>query len=279
MKDENWSWELSSRQSWFNLDLAGLAGYKDLLFSFVRRELKSGYHQTAMGAFWIVLQPLLTTMFYLLVFGNIVKISTDNISPVLFYLSGIIIWSFFSDCLSGAMYSFIKNAHIFNKVYFPRLLVPFSMVITHAIRFGIQFLLFVLLFLYYGDAKGINLNSLLWLPLLIIQIAALGLGIGLIVSTLMVKYRDMDQIMQFTLRLFMFLTPVVYPASLIPQQYEVLYWLNPVTPVIETFRSILFSHAPVKAVYLLVGAANTVMIVAIGLLMFKRREITAMDTI
>lgn len=276
-----WDWEIKANPKWFELNLKELWQYKDLLLSFVRKELIAGYQQTIMGVSWLIIQPILTTLFYILVFGRIVKISTDGIPPILFYMSGSILWGFFSDCLSGSMYSFLHNAHIFNKVYFPRLVVPLSMVVTHFTRFIIQLCLFLLIFFFFlFTNQNIHPSStILLLPILLFEIAAFGMGFGMIISVYMAKYRDIEHVMQFLLKLFMFVTPVVYPSSIVPEQYRVLFWLNPLTPIIEIFRSSFLTHTPISYNYFFISCFSSIIILIVGVVLFKKKELTVMDTI
>jgi len=280
-QEPKWDWEIKAGQKWYQLQLGELVQYKDLMISFFRRELMAGYHQSIIGVSWIVLQPLLTTLFYFVVFNRIVRISTDNIPPVLFYMSGSIIWSFFSDCLSGAMYSFLHNAHIYNKVYFPRLVVPLSMVLNHTVRFSIQFILFLIIYAVYAIFYiHITLSvSLLFIPLLLLQAVAFALGLGLILSVYVAKYRDVEHITGFLLRLFMFVTPVFFPASIISEKYRPIFWLNPLTTVIESFRTIFFNTGTLHISYIIADTITSITILIFGVILFKRREIKVMDTI
>lgn len=279
--DEKWEWEISSKQKWYHLHLNELFQYKDLIISFFRRELLSGYHQSIIGVFWIVLQPVLTTLFYFVAFSRIVKVSTDHIPPVLFYMSGTIMWSFFSDCLLGTMYSFLHNAHIFNKVYFPRLVVPLSLLLNQAVKFGIQFILFLIVYIGYGVIYMHITPTLqiLLIPLLLLQAGAFALGLGLILSVYVARYRDVEHIMQFVLRLFMFITPVFFPASIVSEKFRVLFWLNPMTQVIESFRTAFFNTGVLQTSFLLTGAVSSAVILFWGLILFKQKEIKVMDTI
>jgi lipopolysaccharide transport system permease protein len=276
-----WEWELQAEKKWFQYGLVELWRCRGLLQSFVRKELTAGYQQTIMGVFWLVIQPLLTTLFYFLVFSKIVKVSTDGAPPLLFYMSGALLWGYFSDCLTSTMYSFIHNAHIFNKVYFPRLIVPLSMVITHSVRTGIQFILFLIIYVnYWIFDDAVHPSQYIWLmPLMLFFTALLGLGLGMIVAVFMAKYRDLEQLMNFMLRLFMFVTPVVYPASIVPEKYKVLFWCNPLTPVIETFRLGFLHGGTVDSLYIFTGMASSLLVFFIGLTLFKFREIKVMDTI
>jgi lipopolysaccharide transport system permease protein len=282
--EPKWEWEIKPQQKWFQLHLGELFNYKDLTISFLRRELLSGHHQTIIGLFWIILQPILTTVFYFFVFSRALKIPTANIPPVLFYMSGVIIWTFFSDCLNGTMYSFLHNAHILSKVYFPRLIVPLSMILNHTLRFGIQFVLFLIVYVLYSIFyQHIFPSPYIFLfPLLIIQIAAFSSGIGFIFSVYVARYRDIEYFMNFLLRLFMFITPVMYPASVMDgmaPQYRLLFWLNPLTPVIETFRTFFFDTGVIHYKYLLLSTVSTFFILAVGVVVFKKKEIAVMDTI
>lgn|SRR5690606_2817370 len=277
----NWDWEITPRRSWLKLDLKDLYNYRALVVRFVRRDLIASYQQTIIGPLWIFLQPLLTTLIYMVVFGNIAKISTDGIPKILFYLSGSIIWSFFFDSLSGTMYTFISNSHIFSKVYFPRLVMPISNVLTQTIRLGIQSLLFTIIFLYYHiayDLFNLSVEALI-IPFLIILTAAFALGGGLLISVFTAKYRDVDTLSQYLLRLFMFATPIVFPSSIVPEQYRFLFWLNPLTPIIETFRAVLFNNQDIPFNYLLVATVEVTILLILGLVLFKKYEVKVMDII
>lgn len=279
--EPNWEWEITTGRKWYELGLRELVQYKDLIVSFYRRELLAAYQQTIIGISWIVVQPILTTLFYFVVFGKIVKVSTDNIPPVMFYMSGSILWAFFSDCMSGAMYSFLHNAHIFNKVYFPRLVVPLSTVLNQSVRFGIQAGLFIIVFIGFtliNDTPWPD-EQILVLPLLCIPVAAFALGVGLIMSVYIARYRDVEHIMSFLIRLFMFVTPVFYPASIVPEGYRWLFWLNPLTPVIEAFRTIFFRTGNLHPYYLICSVSTSVIILIIGLVLFRKKELQVMDTI
>lgn len=287
-KSEEWEWEINANRSWFRWELASIGQYRDLLLRLVRRDLLANYQQTVLGPLWILLQPVLTTLVYWIIFGQIVKVSTDGAPALLFYLTGIIIWNFFSDCLNGTMYTFFSNAAVFSKVYFPRLIVPLSNVIAQSIRLAVQLLLFFILYVIFWAAGGAvgatgsagGLSAAIWLlPLLVLQTAAFGLGMGLIISVITAKYRDLDYTFQFILRLWMFACPVVYPASLVPGKYRLLFWLNPLTPVIETFRAACFTHEAIRYGYLLGSLGFTVIVLIAGLAVFKRHELTVMDII
>jgi lipopolysaccharide transport system permease protein len=278
---KEWEWEIRAEESWLGWDLAEIRQYKDLLFRMVRRDLLANYQQTVLGPFWILFQPILTTLVYFVIFGRIAKISTDGAPAFLFYLPGIIIWNFFSDCLTGTMYTFLNNSAVFSKVYFPRLIVPLSNIITHSVRLSVQLGLFfiIYLFYYFRGQMAPPSPAVLLLPLLILIAGAFSLGGGLIISVYTAKYRDLDYTLQFVLRLFMFASPVVFPASIVPERYRILFWLNPLTPVIETFRSATLTHGPIHTGYLWVSVLSTLILLVLGLSLFKRRELSIMDII
>jgi lipopolysaccharide transport system permease protein len=276
-----WQWEINANQGWFRINLKEIFQYKELIFRFVRRDIIASYQQTILGPVWVFLQPLFTTFVYFIIFSRVARIPTDSIPPILFYLPGTIIWTFYSDSLSSTMYTFVTNAYIFNKVYFPRLIVPVSYILFHSFRISIQLLLFIAVYLVFAlGGKNFHPNiSMLLIPVYIFITAAFALGCGLIISAYTAKYRDLDNLMQFLLRLFMFTAPVVYPASLIPEKYKLVFWLNPLTPVIESFRSSFFSHRPVPFFYLGISLLTSLFVLALGIVLFNRRENQIMDVI
>jgi lipopolysaccharide transport system permease protein len=276
-----WQWEINANQGWFRINLKEIFQYKELILRFVRRDIIASYQQTILGPLWVFLQPLFTTFVYFIIFSRVARIPTDNIPPILFYLPGTIIWTFYSDSLSSTMYTFVTNAYIFNKVYFPRLIVPVSYILFHSFRISIQLLLFIAVYLVFAlGGKNFHPNiSMLLIPVYIFITAAFALGCGLIISAYTAKYRDLDNLMQFLLRLFMFTAPVVYPASLIPEKYKLFFWLNPLTPVIESFRSSFFSHRPVPFLYLGISLLTSLFILTLGIVLFNRRENQIMDVI
>jgi lipopolysaccharide transport system permease protein len=282
MKDKTvWQWEISPNRPWYRLNLKELIQYKDLLLRFVRRDILASYQQTILGPIWVFLQPLFTTFVYFIIFSRVAKIPTDGIPPFLFYLPGSIIWSYYADCVTTTMNTFQYNAYIFNKVYFPRIIVPLSTILFHSFRISIQLLLFTGVYIFYS-LHGTVLQfswQILLAPFMIGIAACFALGCGLIVSVLTAKYRDLDNIMLFLLRLFMFAAPVVYPASLIPQKYKFIFWLNPLTPVIEIFRTSFFKPHPLPLFYLSLSLLTTMLVLVIGIILFNKREIQIMDVI
>lgn len=275
------NWIIRPRQPWFRLQLGEFRQYKDLLFRFVRRDLLVNYQQTLLGPFWVFLQPLLTTLVYFIIFRRFAKISTDGIPPFLFYLPGVIVWNFFSESFVSVMYTFIVNAQVFSKVYFPRLLVPVSSVLSQSVRLCIQTVLFLAVYLYFLSMGMIGKPTawVLLLPFLFLLTAAFALGCGLLICVFSAKYRDLDHTIQFVLRLFMFAAPVVYPASIVPESYRFLFWLNPLTPVIETFRAAFFGNTEIQLTYLWISVTVTLVILFTGMVLFKKRETEIMDVI
>jgi lipopolysaccharide transport system permease protein len=278
-KEQHWKWKYQANTIWFKWNLSEIWQYKDLLFRFARRDLVANYQQTILGPLWVLMQPILTMLVYWLVFTKIANISTNKIPPLLFYLPGIIVWSYYADCLNSTMNVFLQNASMFGKVYFPRLIVPLSGVLSHTVRMLVQLLLFVVIYVYYlNTTSGLSPTiHILLVPFLLLLTAAFSFGSGLIISVLTAKYRDLDYALQFLLRLFMFATPIVYPASLVPAKYEFIFWLNPLTALIETFRTVCFSSGEIQWNYLLICVAFVAVLLSIGITLFKKREQNIMD--
>jgi homopolymeric O-antigen transport system permease protein len=276
-----WDKIIRPRNGWFDIHPGELWKYRDLIGLFVWRDFVSIYKQTILGPLWYILQPLLTTIVFTVIFGNVAKLPTDGLPPFLFYLSGVIAWRYFADCLTNTANTFVGNAHIFGKVYFPRLTVPVSVVISNLIAFGIQFLLFLAFYFYYwGWSTVIRPQpALLLLPVLIIQMAALGLGFGIIVSSMTTRYRDLTHLVGFGVQLWMFATPVVYPASSLPDKWRWVLLLNPMAPIIESFRFAFLGTGSIDSRTLLISMASTVCILLVGVVLFSRVEKSFMDTV
>jgi lipopolysaccharide transport system permease protein len=280
-RSSEWTLVIRPRTGWFELHLADLWLYRDLIMLFVRRDFVSQYKQTILGPLWFILQPLLTTLTFTIIFGNIAQLSTDGLPKVLFYLSGVTAWNYFADCLTKTSETFNANAAMFGKVYFPRLAVPVSIVISNLIRFAVQFVLlgaFYGYFLLHGATLRLTAGILL-MPLLVLLMAALGLGSGIIVSSLTTRYRDLRLLVQFGVQLLMYSTPVIYPLSKLPEQYRWIMLANPMTPVIETFRYVLLGSGTFSWVYLGMSTAMCFFILICGILIFNRVERTFMDTV
>ena len=248
---------------------------------FIRRDFVAQYKQTILGPLWFILQPLFTTLVFTVIFGKIAKIPTDGLPQFLFYLAGTICWGYFAECLNQTSQTFLANAGIFGKVYFPRLTVPIAKVISYIFKFIIQFTIFlVFLFYYYQQGAPVHPNlGGLALPLILIQMAVLGIGCGLIVSSLTTKYRDLSLVVSFGVQLWMFATPVVYPLSQIPEKYRIYFALNPMTSVVEGFRAAFLGTGALSATYYLLGVLVTLAIFFVGIVLFNRIEKTFVDTI
>jgi lipopolysaccharide transport system permease protein len=278
---ENWSLIIHPQRRWFDLRLAELWQYRDLINLFVRRDFVSVYKQTVLGPLWYVIQPILTTLIFTIIFGRIARLSTDGLPPFLFYMSGTVVWSYFADCLTKTSNTFITNAQLFGKVYFPRLAVPISILISNLIAFIIQFLLFVGFVIYYLK-NGSSIQPNIWIlftPVLILMMAGLGLGFGVIVSSLTTRYRDLRFLVTFGVQLWMYLTPVIYPVSSIPARFQPLIWANPLTPIVETFRYAFLGAGTVSIPNLLYSAGFMVVVLILGIILFNRIEATFMDII
>jgi len=238
-------------------------------------------NKTILGPFWFFLQPILTTITFTIVFGNIAKIPTDGIPPILFYMSGIVCWSYFSDCLTRTSSTFVANANIFGKVYFPRLITPLSNIISLLMKFSIQMLLLVCFLIYYKlNGSGVNPNiTILLTPFLILLMAGLGLGFGIIVSSLTTKYRDLTFLVGFGVQLLMYATPVIYPLSALPDKYKWIVLANPMTSIIDTFRYAFLGAGTFSPENLIYSTVFMVITLAIGIVIFNRVEKTFMDTV
>lgn len=279
--ETSWDLIIQPKTSWFDLRLSELWAYKDLLFIMVKRDFIAAYKQTILGPVWHFLQPLFTTIVFVIVFGKIARIPTDNIPQPLFYLCGLTLWNYFSACLNGTSNTFIANAGIFGKVYFPRLIIPLSVVISNGIKLGIQFLLLLAMMTYYA-ATGYQFNiglNILWIPLVIIIVALLGLAMGILISALTTKYRDMAVLMGFGVQLLMYATPVIYPLSYIPEKYKTIIGLNPLTWLTEAFRNGLLGEGIINLPMLGYSAAITLILLLLSIMVFSKVEKTFMDTV
>ena len=280
----NKEWDLIIRPKigWFDLHLADLWRYRDLTAMFVWRDFVAQYKQTILGPLWHILQPLFTTLIFTVVFGKMAKLPTDGVPPLLFYLSGVTCWSYFADSVSRTSGTFIGNAAIFGKVYFPRLSVPLSHVISSMIKFAIQFALFLaFLMFYWMQGAGVHPTAAIALtPLLLLLMAGLSLGAGIIVSALTTRYRDLQQLVVFGVQLMMYATPVVYPLSMIGGgSFRWLILANPMTAVVETFRYAYLGSGTFDGIYLCYSAGFTVAVLFIGVVLFNHVERTFTDTV
>lgn len=286
--EEKWTTVIKPRNKLFEVNLKEIWDYRDLLMLFVKRTITVQYKQTILGPLWWVIQPALTVITYMVIFGGIAGIPTDGIPQPLFYLGGVAFWGYFSSCLGNASNTFISNSGIFGKVYFPRLIMPLASTISNLVRFGIQIGLFVIVYIYYaiiGQAPSPNLYLLLF-PLLVVMLAFLGLGFGIIISSMTTKYRDLQVLFSFVVQLWMYATPIVYPLSQVEGKEKfgiklaTVMCLNPVTPVIETFKhGALGAGQFVGWGWLAYSFAFMLIVMALGILIFNRVQKSFMDTV
>ena len=279
--ENNWDLIITPRKKWYDLQLRQVWQYRDLISLFVQRDLVSRYKQTILGPIWFLIQPLFTSIIYTVVFGQIANLPTDGLPQMLFYMSGNVMWNYFQGCLNGTSNTFISNAGIFGKVYFPRLVTPISIVISNLISFAIQFVFFLAFCLFFFmRGSAISLTSWAFtLPLLVLLMAGLGLGFGIIISSMTTKYRDLSYLVGFGVGLWMYITPVIYPVSAIPERWRWLATFNPISPVIETFRAGFLGAG--QSSWLRLGYSFVFMLVVlfIGIVIFNRVEKTFIDTV
>lgn len=282
IEPEHWDQVIEPKGKLLDLNLAEVWRYRDLLWLFVKRDFTAQYKQTILGPLWHFIQPIFTTIVFLMVFGKIANIPTDGIAPVLFYMSGISIWNYFSSCLTATSNTFVANAGIFGKVYFPRLVIPLSTVMSNIVKFGIQFLLLLAVMGWYGIKTGEFHFGWSWLliPLLVLMMAGLGLGLGIIISSLTTKYRDFNVLIGFAVQLLMYATPVAYPLSFLKNK-SFAAWIawNPLTPIVEAFRFALFGTGTVDSFGLLYSATVIAIMLFFGMLIFSKVERSFMDTV
>jgi lipopolysaccharide transport system permease protein len=279
---EKWTEVISPKRSLLDINLKEIWRYRDLIMLFVRRDFVSQYKQTILGPIWLFIQPLFTTLTFFFVFNQIAKIPTDNIDPILFYLSGITLWNYFSDCFNKTSNTFVANAGIFGKVYFPRLATPISIVFSNLIKLGIQVLLFLAIMGYQIIFKGaeVNINlHILILPFLIILMAVMGLGLGIIFSALTTKYRDLSFLLTFGIQLLMYATPIIYPLSYTSGKLHKIISMNPLTPILESFRFAFFSIGTFDWSGLAYTSIFSFGVLFLGIIIFNQVEKSFMDTI
>jgi len=281
IKSADWTMIIKPKRPWFDINLAELWHHRDLIMLFVRRDFVAVYKQTILGPLWFFIQPLFTAIVFTIVFGRIAKIPTDGIPDLLFYLCGTVAWGYFASCLNATSNTFVNNAAIFGKVYFPRLVVPISVVLTNVLQFSIQFILFIS-FLLYFLFKGAPVTPNLWIlatPVILLQMAILSLGTGITVSSLTTRYRDLSFLMGFAVQLWMYATPIVYPLSQIPDKYRLFFMLNPMSAVVEGFRFAFLGAGTIRPLEFALSWLITICIFFVGLMLFSRIEKTFMDTV
>lgn len=284
MSDKNWDLIIQNKSSLFRLDLHEVWRYRDLLRMYVKRDIITFYKQTILGPMWFFIQPIMTTIMFMFVFGGIAGISTDGVPQAVFYLAGLVCWNYFADCLTKCSDTFNANQQIFGKVYFPRLIVPFSIVISNMVKMGIQLVLFLVVYAYYFIVLGtfeINWTIVLF-PVLLLMLASLGLGFGLVISSLTTKYRDLRFLVTFGVQLWMYATPVIYPLSVMKQNYPDKIWVivaNPLTAIIETFKYGFTGVGVFEWNYLLYSFVMSIAVLLLGIIVFNRVQKSFMDVI
>jgi lipopolysaccharide transport system permease protein len=283
IEESNWTTEIKPKSSLLEVNLKEVWQYRDLLQLFVKRDIITQYKQTILGPMWFFIQPILTTVMYMVVFGGIAKISTGTIPQPLFYLSGICFWQYFADCLNKTSNTFIANAEIFGKVYFPRLVAPLSVVISNLVRFFIQLGLFIVVYLFYVFFPDIYVAPNIYLflfPFLIIMLAGMALGFGILFSSLTTKYRDLTQLLSFFVQLWMYATPIIYPLSTIQnEKLRIVMSLNPITPIMETFKYGVFGEGIFSWWMLGYSFGFMCVLLAVGIVVFNRVQRSFMDTV
>ena len=287
-QQEDWTTVIKPKNGLFEVDLKEIWKYRDLLTLFVKRDIITQYKQTILGPLWFFIQPAITVIMYMVVFGGIAGIPTDGVPQPLFYLAGVCMWHYFSDCLTKTSNTFVANSGIFGKVYFPRLIMPLSNVISNLVRFGIQFGLFVIVYVYYAIIGTVACPNwyLLLLPLLVIMMAGLALGFGIIISSMTTKYRDLQILFSFIVQLWMYATPIVYPLSQVRGKMvagldlEFIMCLNPVTAVIESFKyGALGAGEFIGWGWLAYSFIFMIILLALGILIFNKVQKSFMDTV
>lgn len=279
---EHFSTVITSKRHWFDIDLKEIWRYRDLITLFTKRSFILIYKQTILGPAWIVLQPLMTTLIYTVVFGGIAGISTDGVPQLLFYMGGSAIWGFFSSCLNKTATTFTSNAAVYGKVYFPRLVTPISNVLSAAINFGVQLAMFLVFWVYYLVTGQISPNywGILLLPLVMLYLGLLSLGLGIIISSMTTKYRDLTLLVGFGVSLWMYITPVVYPISTMGDGLlRTLVMLNPVTCAVEAFRWMFLGAGAMDPINWAISVVVMATVLVLGVLIFNRVEKTFMDTV
>jgi lipopolysaccharide transport system permease protein len=279
---EQWTEVIEPKRSLFDVNLKEIWHYRDLIMLFVRRDFVSQYKQTILGPIWIFIQPIFTTITFLFVFNKIAKLSTSGINATLFYMSGITLWNYFADCLTKTSNTFVSNAGIFGKVYFPRLVTPISIVLSSLIKLAIQLSLFVLVYIAFIilGKQSFNVNlSIFLLPLYVFTMAVLGFGLGVLFSSLTTKYRDLSYLLVFGIQLMMYATPVIYPLSSTSGKLRTLLLLNPMTAIIENFKYSVFDQGAFQLGGIVYSVCFSLLVAVLGIVVFNQVEKTFMDTV
>jgi len=280
----DWLFEITPKNKFFSLNIKELWQYRDLLLLFVKRDVVTVYKQTILGPLWYLIQPLFTSITFTIIFNKVAGIETGAVPPFLFNLAGIMVWNYFTACLTGTSNTFGANAGVFGKVYFPRLIVPISIVISNLIKFGIQFFIFIVFYiLYYVQGAALSLSpSVVFFPILVILMGVLGLGSGMFISSLVTKYRDFSYLISFGVQLLMYVSAVMYPLSLIEEKIPNYAWLvhyNPLAYIIETTRYMLLNVGEISILGLTYTTIVTLVLLLIGMLIFNKTEKSFIDTV
>ena len=279
-KNTEWTNVISSEHSLFKLNLKEVWDYRDLVYMFVKRDFVSSFKQTILGPLWFFINPIFTTVVYLIVFGNIANLSTDGAPKILFYLAGVTLWNYFSSSLGGTSNVFVGNASIFGKVYFPRLVMPITIVISNLMRFGVQFLLFLVVFFYYWYKGEVTPNWwVLFTPIFILMMSLFALGVGMIFSSLTTKYRDLSMLLSFGISLYMYATPVIYPTSMLSAKIQPYAKYNPLTGIFEGFKYAWMGVGEFHPIMLVYSSVIILILLAIGTVIFNKVEKGFMDTV
>ena len=279
-KNTEWTNVISSEHSLFKLNLKEVWDYRDLVYMFVKRDFVSSFKQTILGPLWFFINPIFTTVVYLIVFGNIANLSTDGAPKILFYLAGVTLWNYFSSSLGGTSNVFVGNAGIFGKVYFPRLVMPITIVISNLMRFGVQFLLFIVVFFYYWYKGEVTPNWwVLFTPIFILMMSLFALGVGMIFSSLTTKYRDLSMLLSFGISLYMYATPVIYPTSMLSAKIQPYAKYNPLTGIFEGFKYAWMGVGEFNPIMLVYSTIIILILLAIGTVIFNKVEKGFMDTV
>ena len=279
--NQNWDFLIKPKTGWLDINLGEIYRYRDLIYLFVKRDFVTFYKQTILGPLWYIIQPLVNTLVFTIIFGKVANISTDGTPPFIFYMVGTVAWSYFATCLQLTSNTFVKNAQIFGKVYFPRITIPVANVIIALLQFGIQFIVFLGFLLYFlWQGADVHPNALIFvMPLILLQMAVMGLGFGILISSLTTKYRDLTFVMTFAIQIWMYATPIVYPLSVVPEKYRLLVALNPMTSVVESFRAAFLGTSSIELAHIAISVTMTLLIFIAGIIMFSRIEKTFIDTV
>ncbi len=281
-ENEHWDLIIKPKNKWYQLDLGALWAYRDLLLLLVRRDFVSVYKQTILGPLWFFIQPIITSLTFTFIFGSIAKISTDGIPGILFYMAGITLWTYFADCLNKTSNTFIANAGVFGKVYFPRLIIPLSVLVSNLIKLGIQLLIFICIWIYfliYSNQVTPHWQLMWMLPVLIFMMAGLGFGFGILISSLTTKYRDLTFLIGFGVQLLMYGSSVVIPVSSMNGNVKFLMLLNPLTSIIEAFKYIFLGSGFFDVYWLIYGFGFMLILIFFSVIIFNKVEKSFMDTV